>query len=186
MTHTLIRGGRLTDGPADILIREDTITEVGKPQAPLGVKEIDASGKLLHPGLVNAHMHGHGNLAKGMGDRWTLELLLTAAPWITGHRSLEDKYLATLIGAAEMLMKGCTACYDLTVELTAEDYQATLIRSAVNAGVVLPPQALRLLDTGSANPLGSAIQKTGLAFESRKAPLDVVIVDSSLKSPTAN
>jgi len=81
---------------------------------------------------------------------------------------------------------GVNGRYDLTVELTAEDYQATLIRSAVNAGVVLPPQALRLLDTGSANPLGSAIQKTGLAFESRKAPLDVVIVDSSLKSPTAN
>jgi len=81
---------------------------------------------------------------------------------------------------------GVSGRYDLTVELTPEDYQATLIRSAVNAGVVLPPQALRLLDTGSANPLGSAIQKTGLAFESRKAPLDVVVVDSSLKSPTAN
>src|SRR4051812_49584074 len=61
-------------------------------------------------------MHGHGNLAKGMGDRWTLELLLTAAPWITGHRGLEDKYLSTLIGAAEMLTKGCTACYDLMAE----------------------------------------------------------------------
>ena len=116
MTHTLIRGGRLVDGPADILIREDTITEVGKPQAPLGVKEIDARGKLLHPGLVNAHMHGHGNLAKGMGDRWTLELLLTAAPWTNGFRGLEDKYLSTLIGAAEMLTKGCTACYDLMAE----------------------------------------------------------------------
>jgi guanine deaminase len=61
-------------------------------------------------------MHGHGNLGKGMGDRWTLELLLTAGPWITGNRSTEDKYLTTLIGAAEMVLKGCTACYDLTVE----------------------------------------------------------------------
>jgi guanine deaminase len=116
MTHTLIRGGRLVEGRADILIRDDAIAEIGTPQAPAGTKEIDARGKLLHPGLINAHMHGHGNLAKGMGDRWTLELLLTAAPWITGHRSLEDKYLATLIGAAEMLMKGCTACYDLMAE----------------------------------------------------------------------
>lgn len=81
---------------------------------------------------------------------------------------------------------GVVGRYDLTVELTPDDYQATLIRAAVNAGVVLPPQALRLLDAGPANPLGPAVQKTGLAFESRKAPLDVVVVDSSLKSPIAN
>ncbi len=116
MNSIIIRGGRLLDGHADILIRGDTIVEVGQPRAPSGSREIDARGKLLHPGLVNAHMHGHGNLGKGMGDRWTLELLLTAGPWITGNRSAEDKYLTTLIGAAEMLMKGCTACYDLTVE----------------------------------------------------------------------
>ena len=51
-----------------------------------------------------------------MGDRWTLELLLTAAPWITGNRSLEDRYLSTQLGAVEMVMKGCTACYDLSFE----------------------------------------------------------------------
>lgn len=114
----VIRGGRLIDGPADLLVQDDLIKEVGKPgmAAPADARTLDARGKLLHPGLVNAHMHGHGNLGKGMGDRWTLELLLTAGPWITGNRSTEDKYLTTLIGAAEMVLKGCTACYDLTVE----------------------------------------------------------------------
>ena len=118
MNHTVIRGGRLLDGTADILVKGDVIAEVGKPgmPAPPDAKVIDARRRLLHPGLVNAHMHGHGNLGKGMGDRWTLELLLTAGPWINGNRSTEDKYLTTLIGAAEMVMKGCTACYDLTVE----------------------------------------------------------------------
>jgi len=38
------------------------------------------NGMLLVPGLVNAHTHGHGSLTKGMGDRWTLELLLNANP----------------------------------------------------------------------------------------------------------
>jgi guanine deaminase len=139
----LIRGGRLLDGQGDVLIRADTIVEVGKPQIPRDAKEIDAQGKLLHPGLVNAHMHGHGNLAKGMGDRWTLELLLTAGPWITGNRSLEDKYLGTLIGAAEMLMKGCTACYDLTAEFptpSAEGLEAVgrAYRDAGMRAVVAP------------------------------------------------
>jgi 5-methylthioadenosine/S-adenosylhomocysteine deaminase len=99
-------------------VRGDIIEKIGQPgmKAPADAQPIDARGKLLHPGLINAHTHGHGNLAKGMGDRWTLELLLTAGPWVTGNRSTEDKYLTTLIGAAEMLLKGCTACYDLTVE----------------------------------------------------------------------
>src|ERR1043165_7431035 len=120
----IVRGGRLINAggnradPADILILGDTIGEVGAPglAAPADAVTIEASNRLMHPGLINAHMHGHGNLAKGMGDRWTLELLLAAGPWITGFRTLEDKYLSTYIGALEMLLKGCTACYDLTVE----------------------------------------------------------------------
>jgi 5-methylthioadenosine/S-adenosylhomocysteine deaminase len=124
MTFTIVRGGRVLDitadtvEPADVLIENDTIREIGAPgcPAPADAVEIDATRRLLHPGLVNAHTHGHGNLAKGMGDRWTLELLLTAAPWITGNRTAEDKYLSTQLGAVEMVMKGCTACYDLLFE----------------------------------------------------------------------
>jgi 5-methylthioadenosine/S-adenosylhomocysteine deaminase len=121
---SIVRNGRVLDilghraPPADILIAGDTIVEVGAPglAAPDAAAVVDAADRLIHPGLINAHTHGHGNLSKGMGDRWTLELLLTAAPWISGNRATEDKYLTTYIGALEMLLKGCTACYDLTVE----------------------------------------------------------------------
>ena len=124
MSHTIVRGGLVLDiaegtaEPADILIEGDTIREIGPPgcAAPDGASEISAARRLLHPGLINAHTHGHGNLAKGMGDCWTLELLLAAAPWITGNRSTEDKYLSTQLGAVEMVLKGCTACYDLSFE----------------------------------------------------------------------
>jgi 5-methylthioadenosine/S-adenosylhomocysteine deaminase len=84
---------------------------------------IDARGMLLHPGLINAHTHAHGNLAKGMGDRWTLELLLTAASWINGNRSAEDRHLSAKIGAVEMVLKGCTAAYDLPLELPAPTHE---------------------------------------------------------------
>jgi 5-methylthioadenosine/S-adenosylhomocysteine deaminase len=124
MSHTILRGGLVLDiaagtaEPADVLIEDDTIREIGPPgyAAPDDAIEISAARRLLHPGLVNAHTHGHGNLAKGMGDRWTLELLLAAAPWINGNRSTEDKYLSTQLGAVEMVLKGCTACYDLSFE----------------------------------------------------------------------
>jgi uncharacterized protein (TIGR03435 family) len=76
--------------------------------------------------------------------------------------------------------------YDVTLDVTPEDYTALMIRSAINAGVVLPPQALRLLDNAPGNPLAPALQQSGLALEPRKAPLDVIVVDSSLKAPTEN
>jgi 5-methylthioadenosine/S-adenosylhomocysteine deaminase len=132
---TVVRGGRVLDikrhaaPKADILIKGDTILEIGKPglAAPATATVIDARDRLLQPGLVNGHTHSHGNLAKGMMDRITLELLLTASPYMSGARTLEDKYLSSLIGAAEMVLKGCTAAYDLAAEFpmpTAEGLAA--------------------------------------------------------------
>jgi 5-methylthioadenosine/S-adenosylhomocysteine deaminase len=123
--HQIIPGGRVLDpktrraDPADILIRGDEIAEIGPPglAAPADAAVVDAKGFLLHAGLVNAHTHGHSNLAKAAGDKWTLELLLAAGPWITGTRQVEEKYLSTLIGACEMLLKGCTSVYDLMIEI---------------------------------------------------------------------
>ena len=124
MAYTIIRGGLVLDiragtaDAADILIEDDTIRELGPPgcAAPKEAREIAASRRLIHPGLVNAHTHSHGNLGKGMGDRWTLELLLAAAPWTGGNRAADDIHLSAQIGAVEMVLKGCTALYDLFFE----------------------------------------------------------------------
>jgi len=118
----IIRGGRLLDidahcaPPTDILIIGDTVAEIGPPglAAPADAEVIDASMRLMHPGLINAHTHGMGNLSKGGADRWTLELLWVGAPGMMANQSLEYKYLNTYIGAVEMLLKGCSAAYDLT------------------------------------------------------------------------
>ena len=122
--YTVVCGGKLLDIsrrqalPVDILIKGDTIAEIGRRDlsAPAGATVIDARNRLMHPGLINAHTHGPGNLSKGLHDRWSLELLLTASQWNGIGRNLEDKYLSTLIGAAEMVLKGCTAAYDLAAE----------------------------------------------------------------------
>src|SRR5207302_3610124 len=141
----MIRGGRVLDmgagtgEPADSLVEDDTIREIGPLglAAPDGATAIDATRKLIHPGLVNAHTHAHGNLAKGMGDRWTLELLLTAAPWITGNRGPDDIQLSAQLGAVEMVLKGCTACYDLFVEwpLPTKDGMALVASAYAEIGM---------------------------------------------------
>jgi len=76
--------------------------------------------------------------------------------------------------------------YDFALDITDEDYRVMLIHAGVNAGVSLPPQALRLLDGASTPSLFDAMQKVGLKLDARKAPLDVVVVDGARKTPTDN
>jgi guanine deaminase len=125
---TAIRGGRILDWtsrraePMDILLRGGTIEALGAPgiAASSDAVTVSAEDRLLVPGFVNAHTHSHGGLAKGqVNDRVPLEVFLAASPALNGGRTLEEKYLSALISAVEMVRKGCTACYDLAVELPA-------------------------------------------------------------------
>ena len=118
---TVIQNGLLVDGRKfngdrlDILIEGDTILEIVAPDLRTldDATVIDAAGALILPGLINAHTHGDVSFAKGLGDRWTLELLLNATPLTSEDFVLEDKSLAARLAAVEMVLHGCTACYDL-------------------------------------------------------------------------
>jgi guanine deaminase len=123
MPKTLITGARILAPDALSAPFQNLLVEDGRIAAvlPAGAKvedaaTQDAANRLVIPGLVNGHTHGHGGLAKGVGDKWDLALLLAHAPWINGGRSLEEKRLSTTLAAVEMLKKGCTAAFDLAFE----------------------------------------------------------------------
>lgn len=113
----MVDGAHRRADPADIVVEGDTIAAIERPEHPAAdAIEIDAGDRLLIPGLINAHTHGHGNLSKALGDRWSLELMHNSLSAMTGRRQPEDMYLAVKIGAVEMIRKGCTAAYDLPFE----------------------------------------------------------------------
>lgn len=133
---------------ADILIDGDTIIEVGPPglAAPESARKVDATDRLIIPGLVNAHTHSHANLPRSLGDRWTLELALHSNSAARRSTTVEDKHLGALLGAAEMIRKGCTACYDLFYEFPAPSVDGLIAvgQAYVQAGmraVVAPMMA---------------------------------------------
>jgi dihydroorotase len=64
MNSLLLTGGRVVDpanqldAPADVLILDGKISAVGKNlSAPAGVESFDARGKIVAPGLIDAHVH---------------------------------------------------------------------------------------------------------------------------------
>jgi uncharacterized protein (TIGR03435 family) len=83
-------------------------------------------------------------------------------------------------------MTGLTGTYDLTLEFQPDDFLILKILGGIAAGIPMPPQALKLLENASDAPLLAAIQALGLKLESRKAPLEIVVVDGALKTPTEN
>jgi uncharacterized protein (TIGR03435 family) len=76
--------------------------------------------------------------------------------------------------------------YDVTLDVTQEDYQAMLIHAAIGAGLVLPPQVLQLIEGNTPTSLMDSLQQTGLKLDARKSPLDFLVVDQARKTPTDN
>ena len=142
----LIRGGRIYDHDgdvhqptvADLLISGQKIERVAPAIAATGdVEVIEAAGKLVVPGFVNAHYHSHDVLMKGLFeempfDIWTIHT--NAANY--GPRSHKEVRIRTLIGASEMLRNGITSVQDfLTVVPADEAYVDTVLSAYAEAGI---------------------------------------------------
>jgi uncharacterized protein (TIGR03435 family) len=81
---------------------------------------------------------------------------------------------------------GLDGRFDIGFNIAPEDYMPLMIRSAVNAGITLPPQALQMLDAPSLGSVENGLRSLGLSLEERRAPLDHLIVDSMERTPTDN
>lgn len=129
----LIKGGRVYDHDgdvhmpafADILIAGDRIEAVGPEltqQAGPGAEIIDAVGRLVVPGMFNAHYHSHDTLCRGLFEELPLEFWLLYAQPMGADRPKEEVRLRTLVGALESLRCGITCVQDMLglVPLNAE------------------------------------------------------------------
>src|SRR6185295_2982218 len=81
---------------------------------------------------------------------------------------------------------GQTARYDVAFDVTQDDYLAMLIRSAVNAGIPMPPQVLDRLDGASIAAVQDGLKPMGLSLKARREPLEILVVDSIRRTPTEN
>lgn len=165
---TLIRNALIcqpaqTPSRADLLLDAGRISRIAAPfSLPQEAADvIDGSRRIVMAGLVNAHTHGHANLAKGMADRWPLEASLTHGPWLGGSRSAELVYHSTLLGAAEMVSRGVSACFDLVFgfPLPDPDHLLAVAQAYHDAGMraVLAPMVADIAFVDSVPGLRAAL-----------------------------
>ena len=98
----------------DMLVDNGVISEIAEKIEAPAETVIDCTGKLVMPGLVNAHLHSDENMFKGLFDNLPLELwmLYSCPPLEYGPFSERLIYLRTAIGAIEMIRQGITAVQD--------------------------------------------------------------------------
>jgi 5-methylthioadenosine/S-adenosylhomocysteine deaminase len=143
----LIRGGQVYDHDgdvhhppvADIRIEDGRIAAVGADLAADGEHDIiDASGRLVVPGLINAHYHSHDTLCRGLFEELPLEMWLLYTLPMGQNRSKEEVRARTLVGALESLRCGITTVQDMLGLTPLNDEYTDIVLSAYReAGIRL-------------------------------------------------
>jgi 5-methylthioadenosine/S-adenosylhomocysteine deaminase len=135
----LIRGGQVYDhdgdvhkpARADILIEGGDIVAVGPDLAAESAVEIvDASRRLVVPGLINAHYHSHDTLCRGMFEELPLEIWLLYTLPMGQNRSKEEVRARTLVGALESLRCGITTVQDMLGLAPLDDENTDVVIAA--------------------------------------------------------
>lgn len=125
--------GDLPEG--DVLVEDGRIAAVA-PQLDVPADEVvDARGALVHPGLVDAHIHLWQTPLRGLAaDCFGNEYFPTIHP-ISQHYRAEDMEAATYGGAVELLAYGVTTAYDFCHSIHTPEHADAAIAGLRSAGI---------------------------------------------------
>lgn len=200
MTHILLRGARVvTLAPnrpdtecIDILVRDDRIAAIGECLDPTGADVVDLAGRIVIPGLVNAHLHTWQTALRFTGGDWSLlEYLAHTHGHVARRYRPDDMYVGTLAGALNQINCGTTTlgdwCHnsltpahaDAAIDaLNTAGIRAVFLHGTPHGGPTKPHDMReidRLLDGPIAN---SALLTVGMAIKGPQLSTpDVVIAD---------
>jgi 5-methylthioadenosine/S-adenosylhomocysteine deaminase len=97
-----------------VVVEDENIAEVGrthelKRKYGKGYEKIDATGKIVIPGLINTHQHAAMSLLRGYADDLPLQDWLEKWIWpIESQMTSHDIYAGAMLTAIESVMNGTT------------------------------------------------------------------------------
>ncbi|MFP4625405.1 MAG: amidohydrolase [Natronomonas sp.] len=144
MTKLQIANGRIlrpdmSVETADVLADQDTgrILEIG--DTATGDEQLDASGCLVMPGLVNAHCHMAMTLLRGKADDKPLDAWLQEDIWpVEAALEADDVLAGARLGLLEMLKAGVTTIADMYfyVPTIASAVEESGLRALLGHGII--------------------------------------------------
>ena len=148
----------LTD--ADVLVVDGLIAAVGEGvEAPPGAREIDASGGIVMPGMIDTHRHLWQTAMRGYGADWTLTQYFVWYYLEHGRKFRpEDIYAGNLLGAIEAIDAGVTTTVDWSHGLQTVEHAAAAVEALqevpapVRAGVRKHPGGAVGVDGAAGGP----------------------------------
>src|SRR5688572_23829935 len=131
MKRVLIKAGwlvTLDDAIGDmqggeILYRGDRIEAAGRNLNATADEVIDATDKIVMPGLVNAHMHAWQTAMRGIGSEWmSVNYFKNMHANIATHYKPEDNYIGNLMAALTQIDGGTTTLVDWCHNITSMEH----------------------------------------------------------------
>jgi cytosine/adenosine deaminase-related metal-dependent hydrolase len=144
MTLTLIRAAtiltmddRLGDiAGADLLVEGDRIAAIGRNLDAGDADIVDGRGRIVIPGLINAHMHTRQTALRGFAANWTLlEYFRRMHAGLATLFRPEDIYIATLVGALNQINHGVTTLVDWCHNNPTPAHTDAAVRGLFESGI---------------------------------------------------
>jgi len=173
-TALITQDGRAVCKKADIRIEDARINAVDTClTAREGEEVIDAGGKLILPGLVNAHYHSYSNLLKGTTWGEPLEVWTPDTVALGGWMDEKRMRLSAQLGILEMLRCGVTSCLDHIPHLNQVDTIA-LVYAQCGFRAAIAPMIADRYDDQILPGLAHALQEGGYPSANRSPSMDDV------------
>jgi cytosine/adenosine deaminase-related metal-dependent hydrolase len=138
----VIRGGHvITMDPAagdipggDVLVSAGRIAAVGPGlAAPPGTRELDASGLIVLPGLVDTHWHMWNTLLRSLSEQG--QGYFRASIGLGRAFTPDDSYAGTLLACAEAIHSGITTVHDWCHNVRGPAHAEAGLRALARAGL---------------------------------------------------
>jgi len=133
----------------EILINGNTIEAIGRSLNASADETIDATDKIVMPGLINAHMHTWETALRGIGCEW-----MSADYFRHVHSNLatrfkpEDNYIANYMGALAQIDAGVTTLVDWCHNITSIEMAERAVDGLEDSGI------RAVFAHGTAKPIG--------------------------------
>lgn len=130
--------GDLSSG--DVLVEGSRIVDV-RPSIDLGsgaaeTETVDGAGRIVIPGLINAHMHTWQTGLRGYAANWTLlEYFRRMHAGLATVFRPEDIHIATLVGALNQINHGVTTLVDWCHNNPTPDHTDAAVRGLIESGI---------------------------------------------------